>query len=464
MNRNVWFSRQFGDTSSFALRVSLSSGPRDEVAWGALELWAAGLCLTRATHHEDGTTTDAVEGDLGEVFSWFARAGVRLVNEEPLPLLTPRTVTDASDWFNETEECFDAADERAWFARRSEWRNSHGLRRASLAIALPNVAFRRAGDELEISWDNETWGTSHPGLRYTELRGAVTVAARPVAEVLEGAGAVVRAAIVERLSQAPGFELVRDVSEPGWRWLLPAETFAALDPRQRSALAADFATCNGLYFPHTETTRVLARARARSPEEVRVVLEAARLPDRPMSERLRALVRPSRPARVRPWKAGYDAAEEVREELAWGDEPAPPLAAWLREEQVDVRPLAAGGLTLIARRSDARGGAIAVDASSGAAPFRYATALGHLLLDGDGLAIDGAAESSPAAARARAFAAMLLLPDGAARAATQNGPFGLGDARALAARSSLSVLATVQHLENRGFLSPEARTALDLFA
>jgi hypothetical protein len=59
---------------------------------------------------------------------------------------------------------------------------------------------------------------------------------------------------------------------------------------------------------------------------------------------------------------------------------------------------------------------------------------------------------------------MLLLPDGAARAATQNGPFGLADARALAARSSLSVFATVQHLENRGFLSPEARTALDLFA
>lgn len=155
-----FYARQFGSRDSFAVWISLGRDPHPtgvaevDVGWGGLALWARGRCLTRNVSAEGGTC-DEIRWNLLGILGWLAEVGPQLVNEEPFPLPSESDlVRDASDWFNRTESPFptlSAAEETAWFTKRSSWRRHHALRRAADDVALPNVSIRRLGDSLEVS-------------------------------------------------------------------------------------------------------------------------------------------------------------------------------------------------------------------------------------------------------------------------------------------------------------------------
>src|SRR5690606_7778077 len=130
------------------------------------------------------------------VLEWLLEVGIRLVNEDPYPRFSKgRDVGDGSGWYNATlsPPVLSAEAERRWFLRRSEWRHHHALRRAAEDVALPNVVFKRLGDQVEVSWDNESWGAPRHGLQFVETRGRELVSAASF-------GGVIRETLVEVLS------------------------------------------------------------------------------------------------------------------------------------------------------------------------------------------------------------------------------------------------------------------------
>ena len=119
---------------------------------------------------------------------WMLDVGIRLVNEDPYPRFSKgQDVSDGTAWYDATlnPPILSNDAERRWFLRRSEWRHHHALRRAAEDVALPNVVFRRLGEQVEVSWDNEAWPPPRPNLRFVERRGRALTDARHFGAVLK---------------------------------------------------------------------------------------------------------------------------------------------------------------------------------------------------------------------------------------------------------------------------------------
>lgn len=474
---NDWYQRQFGDRGEFALSVALGVDPHPsgrvarDLAWGALEVWTAGRCLTRNV--SDSGVSDGVRWSLLPVLEWLLDVGVRLVNEDPFPLVSRGIdVPDGAAWFDATLNApmLDGDSEKRWFLRRSEWRHHHALRRAAEDVAPPNIVFQRFGSHAEISWDNETWATSRKDLNFVELRGRELVPADRFAAVVRGAVVEVLRALAERSGEGRLHDLHRRAealraSEQDWKWLVHRPT-AALIRREMPQLgrrldSAAGAQAEGLYVPHTPETQVLRLVRLERAADVEAVLEAFKvLPDRPVEAALRALIRP-RPAAVkRPWEEGNEYAEVVRDALGWGSGPLPDLAQWLEDQGFAVPEQDLGipsAVSVLAERTDDARAMIHVNPSGASRMKRetgLATALGHVLLDDAPVAIDGEWEHWPTSARARAFGVALTLPEdgvrdllGGARA------IGTGEVRALMQAFRSGAVATTYRLKNLGLIS-----------
>lgn len=434
-----WYHRQFGDAAVFAVSVSLGRDPHPsgsvavDAMWGGLEIWARGRCLTRAVTSDSSTT--AVRWSLLPLASWLLDVGVILVNEDPYPLAPKReSYVDACAWYDACERAsyLDEAAESAWFARRSEWRKAHALRRAGEGAALPNVLFRRAGDRVEISWDNDTWSTGRPELTFTELRGREFVPASEVASVLRDAvrdltdKAASGAPDVDELRQLRRRAMALEAAETDWVRLVhtcTAEAIASSLPDLATRLTQS-TRCHrdGWYVPHTQETELLRHARIDSAAEIRALLDAGTaLPQSQMSQELRLLVRPSAAPPAKPWEHGNERAEDVRDRLGWGIERAPQLDVWLAEQGLLVRATSnqlPSSVALVTHRSDDLRAAAHVNPTFDAVRRRetaLATALGHILMDESPFSVDGDEEDWAHAARARAFGVALMLPEDGVR-------------------------------------------------
>jgi len=480
-----WYARQFGDRDDFAVTISLGRDPHPtgdaqaEAGWGGLALWARGRCLTRNVA-DDGGTCDEVRWTLGSIFEWLAEVGPRLVNEEPLPLApSDSRVRDASDWFDLTESPFPARtepEETEWFLQRSEWRRHHALRRAAQDVALPNVVMRRLGDQLEVSWDNETWGLPRADLRFVEQRGRELVSAKAAAAALRDALGDATAALAARYDDLGGLRqlaeaAVASVARAGdWRWLVHGDTAQVI--RHSLPLLAEqleqhaAAQRDGWYLPHTAATLALRQSRLSSgPEVERFLAVALQAPQEPMSDTLRALVKPSPAPAVRPWLEGYELAADVREALGWGYEPLPELTAWLQDHRIDAACTElAGSVALVVTRTPELAAATTLNPRADSRLRReigHAAALGHLLFDPSAVAVEGAWEHWPTAARARAFGVMLLLPsDGMRDILRGKTAIFADDVARVMARFGTGPYATTYHLKNHGLIDDERRTEI----
>ena len=476
-------SRQFGDRERFALNISLGRDPHPtgdraaDASWGGLSIWVRGRCLTRSVS-SDGAVSDEVRWSLIGVLRWLIDAGVRLVNEEPFPdTTTLDNVRDASAWFNQTERpllTLTEAEEDEWFLRRSDWRQHHALRRAAVDAAFPNVMFRRLGDFVEVSWDNETWGTSRPGLSFVEQRGTELVAAARTASDMRAALIDVTQTLAQNhdipsLTELAAAASATGVSDDDWRWLI--------HPQTARVIASELVTLRdrltdhvkarrlGFYVPHSPETLVLRQARLISADEVRTLLDAAQVvPAEPMKAPIRDLIRPTPASSTKPWAEGYDRARDIRDALGWGDDPIPDLHAWMEANNVGVASRAlSSALDLVAVRTDDHRGSAIVNSRAHSHIRREigeATALGHILFDVNSVVVDGTWEHWPSAARARAFATMLMLPDDGVRdALTGKKNIDASDVRRVMDRFHTGPHATAYHLKNRGFIANDERRA-----
>jgi len=479
MAMNEWYQRQFGDRGQFAVLVALGVDPHPggraerDLAWGTLELWADGRCLTRNV--SDNGVSDGVRWTLWPVLEWLLGVGLRLVNEDPYPRLSKSLdVPDACAWYDATlhPPMLDDDAEKRWFLRRSEWRHHHALRRAAEDVALPNVVFRRLGDDTEISWDNAAWSTSHRGLDFVERRGQRLVPADTFAGVVTSALVDVLRALAERSGEPRVQELHRQAAALGaaaedWKWLVHRPTAEVirdqmphLARRLDSAVSAHAA---GIYVPHTPETHVLRLVRLERVADVEAVLHASqRLPDQPVHAALEALVRPRPAAIERPWEEGNEYAEVVRDALGWGIDPLPNLARWMSAQGVAVPEQDLGlppVVSVLAGRSDDVRALVHVNPRGASKVKRetgLATALGHVLLDDAPVTMDGEWEHWPTAARARAFGVALTLPeDGVRDLLGGAGRVGPDEIRGLMDRYGSGAFATAYRLKNLGLISRE---------
>lgn len=487
-----WWKRQFGDEDSFALSIALGRDPHPRGApeidsgWGGMALWVNGRCLTRNISREAGPC-DEIRWNLESILLWLLRVGPRLVNEEPFPFPADGC-RDACSWIDRTEDAPQVLSsdlESEWFSKRSEWRSHHALRRAACDLALPNVVVRRSGGSLEVSWDNETWGTTRPGLDFVERRGTELVNGAHAARVLNEAVREVTRAVAEHDNVASWTALANEAArsradQHDWRWLVPVETahtiqtdLQDLDERLREHTRTH---ADGWFVPHTPETLALRHVSTASASELQLVLEFVRRESRvPMSTTLRNLVTPTPPRRDRPWRQGYDRALEVRDELGWGDGPAPDLAQWLHDQGVTVEATElARSIDLLVLRSQedetawAAAMALNPEANSGLRrEIASAAALGHLLMDPEdderrlAVAIEGAREDWPSAARARAFGVMLLLPtDGVREVLRGKSKIDARDIARVMERFGTGPIATTYHLMNLHFFDEERRVEI----
>jgi len=457
-----------------ALSLGRHPHPRagEDRGWGGLSIWVGGRCLTRSIS-EQGGCAEEVRWELGEIATWLARVGIRMLNEEPFPLRPiSGDLADACDWFVASETAplsLDEAQEQLWFEARSDWRQHHALRRAAVDLALPNVVLRRLGDQLEVSWDNERWGTTRPDLSFVERRGSHYVSAHSAAAVLHEA----LLDLADHLEQPDVSRAVTElrVRPSDWRWLVHRES-AELIRRELPALARRLARKTqthkrGLYIPHTPETQVLRQARPTNRVELESLLSAAgEVGDRPMSDAFRSELRPGHASTQEPWLEGYERALELRDSLGWPEaQRTPDLARWLTRQGARARrrklPVSVDHVSV---RDDAEHLGVVVNANtppSMRSEMVWATALGHLLMDPAQVSVGGRWEHWPNGARARAFAVMLSLPDAGVRQHLTGARHVDADAvRNLMAHYGTGPHATTFHLRNRGFIDEDERITL----
>lgn len=478
-----WYSRQFGDRSRLAVTVALGHPGHDKGhwAWGGIAFWVNERCLTRAVD-PDGVVLDAVRWDLLEIFLWLRQSAARLVNEEPFPALAPSDAYDdakvrnACDWYDLTDEpptSLSELEEDEWFLARSEWRRHHALRRAVEGVALPNVYFRRLGDMVEVSWDNETWATPRPGLRFIEQRGTELISARVFSRVIQETLYEVASALNDRnpdhadmlapIARADSCE----VKAEDWKWLIHSPTAGAIQ-RDLPLIAKKLERHvleerDVAYIPHSNETLALRHARLVDPVDIEALLEAAQTsPSRPMSRALSRLTNRSIPSTIKPWEEGYARALEVREAFGWGKEPMPNPESWLVEQHVALhKRTLPGDVTLVSTVTADERAAITINPASNSRRRRetaYGTALAHVLLDVDRVAVDGVWEHWPSAARARAFAIMLQLPDDGVRDILPGRTVkDASDVRLVMQHFSSGPVVTARHLRNRKFIASNDR-------
>ncbi|MBI4818081.1 MAG: hypothetical protein HY791_17595 [Deltaproteobacteria bacterium] len=489
-----WYSRQFGDSASFAFIISFSrdthpTGDSElDASWGGLAFWAGGRCLTRSVD-SDGVPCDEVRWNLLGILEWLQRAAVPIVNEEPFPLTLSQRARDACDWIDASEVPYQRRsddEESAWFSARSAWRSRHALRFSDLSVALPNVVLRRLGEFVEVSWDNESWGTVRPELRFVEGRGRELVPAIVVARVLSETLAEVCRVLASHV-ESPRIEALAKQSsaliahDHDWHWLIPracAELIEHEIPSLSDALTEHTRLRHcGIFVPHSLHTQILRQAEIESGKELLTIVERLEMePTRPLNREFVDLIRPTRAAPIRPWRKGYDVALEVRETLGWGARPLPDLAAWLVSQSFHVATAELSpSIDGISRREHAQSiGAgsrhlgvtrarcllNSVGASRLGREIALAAAFGHVIMDEEPIAVDGTLEHWPTAARARAFAAMLQIPEDGVRDLLSGARVGVSETRQVMSHFRAGPYVTTYHLKNLGYVDEEARMSL----
>jgi len=214
--------------------------------------------------------------------------------------------------------------------------------------------------------------------------------------------------------------------------------------------------------PHNRATLALRHLRATTPADVHEVLAAVEpVSNQRVRDEFAALRNPAPADGTRPWQAGYDAALDLRDQLGWGDDPCPDIAGWLHQQGVGLEhPTLPPQVDVVANWSSGQRAGAALNAASVRHTRREmgaATALGHLLMDPESISIDGATEHWPTSARARAFGAMLMLPEDGLRAQVAGRALSAERVDAISRHYGAGVHATAWHLRNLGLLDDDLR-------
>lgn len=194
----VTWERLAGDTSKFAIKISLSDDPdegagvtRDEsLSWGSFQIWVGGRNLT--AHQHSGETFDSIHWYLLPFLEWWAANWDPLFHEEKLPNRNAAAVGEAALWdTRETPRLLADDDALAWEQNWYAWWHRHVIDAARFGGVFPAVCFRRWRHEVEISWNDDAASLRPPGVDFLQSSGAYRAAAEsvtlPLFEVLREA-------------------------------------------------------------------------------------------------------------------------------------------------------------------------------------------------------------------------------------------------------------------------------------
>lgn len=428
------FQQLFGDTDVFALRIGLRGDPAPPVgaskalcaSWGDVEVWVKGMCLTQ--HAYEGVTGNGVTWYLLPLLSWLSENALELLNREPFPYPLSRTTGTAVDWLDRASEGRPARasswNDDDWFDERYAFWGTHTLRAGMPGAAVPNIVFHRVGDDIEVSWDNDIAPPSRRGLQYTHSRGAHLVSGAFFEATLRQA---VRAASHKLREDGAEFaprglldDISTDASE-GWRLLLPRKTADLVSGHASlKAEILDGLRPEGAFIPHSLLTSVLRAVEVDSiPALDAVVRSVRRRVTKRLVDQVVELRAPSTAPRSKAWRSGYACAGTIRQRLGWGQDalPAHELRGRLESLGFDISDEDLPHRTECAALAfGGDRGRVLLSKSLGMSPvMKLATALGHFLLDlpreRDYGAVSSPWMDAPSVARAKAFGAMLLMPE-----------------------------------------------------
>jgi Zn-dependent peptidase ImmA (M78 family) len=109
-----------------------------------------------------------------------------MLHEERLP--TSLEATSSAAWYVRVLDELGNDDDRndELLEMRQQWWMDHGLGAALPGYRIPDVHFRRWGEDVELSWDDSEWRSVPGGLVLSELPGVTRLPIADVVGVLEG--------------------------------------------------------------------------------------------------------------------------------------------------------------------------------------------------------------------------------------------------------------------------------------
>jgi len=490
---------RFGEPDRFALDLRLLPDPDGDAAapvasvgsWGQWRLWVGGLNLTEhdlTLPSGQGERQQYVTWYLAPLLRWLATVWTPLLHEERFPTAARRANDGRSAYLSIAATQMDDA---AVFAPWQDWASRHDLRWA----AEGGLLLRRVGDDIEVSW-GDRW---QPGGEAAEYVIEPGVAHCDVADVAWALDAALLWAVNHAALRAHAWHQVfrrrvaarpqRSDSVTPLAWFLEGRsrpgrlTRLFRDGMQRFG-AQGRRLLNPAFASHAMTALSPAAAMfgALSPQvsetaAMRLLSIAAASRDTSNSDRaIEAHVRNSPAWRSgAAWEDGYRLALDLLDERATTDTSGSvDVDALLDEWQVERRdealdtdgPLgvALGGPglvpTIIVNRDHA------MNRHPHGKRFTLAHDLCHLLHDRDRARriAHSSTQWAPLAVeqRANAFAAMLLMPPGAVRAAfrPRHKHPALAEVAAMARDLQVGLRAAIQHLANLGYITDDDRVRL----
>ena len=483
----VSWGRLFGRADQFALDLRIfdapSSGGRvpdvEEASWTGFALHVDGrnLCAVR----DDSGGGETVEWSFFPIAEWFAGNWDAIVHEQRFPL-DGCDAGEPAAWAAEQTSRPQPGTTEDEQSRRFEvwqaWWGRHALRAAAPGALVPNVFFRRVGEDVDVSWLNRPFGARYRHFRFGEVAGTAVVPVDHFCSVVHEALSAFADQFPQAGTDAPRIRALR-------------RDLASLKRPFRHIRARRLRYLFGI----PEVTLERAGVTARSSTAVAGLWQEAGLPAllfgavaprlgvgdlRTLNAELRRAERGRRgPAALdrwvttapcpagewwdsrRPWQDAYERALALRAALGLGEEPVH-IEGLLGKLGVAVREvrLADRSIRGVALASPVHGPTVLVNAASswnqgtGGRSATLAHEFCHLLLDRDrarrAVVVSGPWAPRRIEQRARAFAAMFLVPFGGLRRMVEEhrGPVDVGLVRRIARHFSVSADLVANHLLN----------------
>ena len=148
-----------GNKKEFSIEYELfPSEGEDEILWdqlhGILAVYVKNKNICRYSYN--GEECD-FEGVLFYIVEWLCENLSNILGYDPYPLpVEGNNLLELIDSAN-TFDTDDEIEEHLWFSSEWKWKYRHSWS-AVATSAIPNAFFRRSGDMIEISWDNDPSG------------------------------------------------------------------------------------------------------------------------------------------------------------------------------------------------------------------------------------------------------------------------------------------------------------------
>lgn len=148
--------KMFGDINNFAIEYKLKCNPFNEIGligdtWGELKLWINGKDICGYERNQEEIV---YESNLIYIVEWFCENLQFLLREDLINL--PVEGATAIELYNNSvnlksddEEVMDK-----WFEERQDWYSRHNWYWNRSGSFLPEIFFRRKGNNIEIAWNN----------------------------------------------------------------------------------------------------------------------------------------------------------------------------------------------------------------------------------------------------------------------------------------------------------------------